>query len=360
MKKIISVFLAMVMALSISVVAFAVENWSVKLGETVTVNLSKGNPEKTYSFTADEQGIYVLKTKINSFGPFGLSINHNSQCIEKTYVLLNSYFSGYQYDEAYFCAEKGSTFEISNNFGISEPEYPVNAEFTIEKYDAPIAKIGSNEVEQGGSYFLFVPENSGKYNFRSTAPDTIDPKIEVYDENGLVGENDNNGYEDDDNFDLTLTLEKGKIYGIKCETDNGYNFTISYNADIKPEKIVINDGRVIQLLKGQQYVASVEIIPNGSLPYANYTVESSNESVASVTINNDGDLVVTSHKKGVAEITLTDESGASSKCLVLVVPKWMKVAEGVAIWSVINSVFTFFFVLIYGGLIVIAWIESLK
>lgn len=360
MKKIISVFLAMVMALSISVVAFAEENGSVKLGETVTVNLSKGDPEKTYSFTADEQGIYVLKTKINSFGPFGLSINHNSQCIEKTYVLLNSYFSGYQYDEAYFCAEKGSTFEISNNFGISEPKYPVNAEFTIEKYDAPIAKIGSNEVEQGGSYFLLVPENSGKYNFRSTAPDTIDPKIEVYDENGLVGENDNNGYEDDDNFDLTLTLEKGKIYGIKCETDNGYNFTVSYNADIKPEKIVINDGRVIQLLKGQQYVASVEIIPSGSLPYAKYTVKSSNESVASVTINDDGDLVVTSHKKGVAEITLTDESGASSKCLVLVVPKWMKVAEGVAIWSVINSVFTFFFVLIYGGLIVIAWIESLK
>lgn len=360
MKKIISIFLAVIMAFSISVVAFAAENRAVKLGETVTVNINKGDPEETYSFTADEQGIYVLKTKINSFGPFGLSINHNSQCIEKTYVLLNSYFSGYQYDEAYFCAEKDSTFEISNYFGIDKPKYPLNAEFTIEKYDAPTAKIGSNEVKQGGSYFLFVPENSGKYNFRSTAPDTIDPKIEAYDENGLVGENDNNGYEDDDNFDLTMTLEKGRIYGIKCETDNGYNFTISYNADIRPEKIVINDGRVIQLLKGQQYVASVEIIPSGSLPYANYTVKSSNESVASVTVNDDGDLVITSHKKGVAEITLTDESGVSSKCLVLVVPKWMKVAEGVAIWSVINSVFTFFFVLIYGGLIVIAWIKSLK
>lgn len=360
MKKIISIFLAVIMAFSISVVAFAAENRAVKLGETVTVNINKGDPEETYSFTADEQGIYVLKTKINSFGPFGLSINHNSQFIEKTYVLLNSYFSGYQYDEAYFCAEKDSTFEISNYFGIDKPKYPLNAEFTIEKYDAPTAKIGSNEVKQGGSYFLFVPENSGKYNFRSTAPDTIDPKIEVYDENGLVGENDNNGYKDDDNFDLTLTLEKGRIYGIKCETDNGYNFTISYNAEINPDEIVINDGRVIQLLKGQQYVASVEIIPSGSLPYANYTVKSSNESVASVTVNDDGDLVITSHKKGVAEITLTDESGVSSKCLVLVVPKWMKVAEGVAIWSVINSVFTFFFVLIYGGLIVIAWIKSLK
>lgn len=237
----------------------------------------------------------------------------------------------------------------------------VNAEFTIERSDAPVAKIGSNEVEKGGSYFLFVPENSGKYNFRSIAPDTIDPRIEIYYENGLIGENDNNGYEKDKNFDLTLTLEKGKIYGIKCEADKGYNFLISYNAEIKPEEIVIDGGnRVFQLIKGEQCVASVSVIPNGATAYANYTVKSSNESVASVTIKDDGDLVITSHKKGAAEITLTDESGASSKCLVLVVPKWMAAAEGIAAVGFINSVFTFFFILIYGGLPLIGWIGSLK
>lgn len=106
---------------------------------------------------------------------------------------------------------------------------------------------------------------------------------------------------------------------------------ISYNAEIKPEEIVIDGGnRVFQLIKGEQCVASVSVIPNGATAYANYTVKSSNE------------------------------RGASSKCLVLVVPKRMAAAEGIAAVGFINSVFTFFFILIYGGLPLIGWIGSLK
>ena len=226
MKKVLSIFLAIIMALSVCVTASAASD-TINLSEKKTITLNR-DEEKIYSFKAPQQGIYKLNAKILTEGWADIDVMFNDNIVTASSVYKDDSENGdeiiFESDdscELYFCAEKGSAIAIRtvfDFFGLEslfeevEVGQSVKIDITVTKFNAPTAKIGKNAVSKDGDIFLFVPDKSGNYNLRSNADENIDPCIEVNDINGSLAFNDDNGYRDDYNFDLTVNLEKGKAY----------------------------------------------------------------------------------------------------------------------------------------------------
>lgn len=82
-------------------------------------------------------------------------------------------------------------------------------------------------ITEDGKWFKFTPTITSQYRFWSKCTDEEDPNIKVYDDTFLlIGENDDvhyddEGYDDDYNFDLTLKLEGQKTYYIYLMSWNG-------------------------------------------------------------------------------------------------------------------------------------------
>ena len=335
MKRIISILLAIIMAFSISVTAFAATE-AISVDKKITVSL-KQDEEKTYSFKAPSQGIYKLTAKILNNSAAYVEIEHGDNSIETCLLFKPSEdLDLADKHEMKFCAEKGSSFKINleNCYdGESDFEKTAKVEITISKYSAASAKVGKNTVSKNGNTFLFVPDKDGKYNFRSSADKDLDPYIEIHDIDGFMESNDDNGYENDMNFDLTVSLKKGKVYAVVCENysadfgsepTKGYNFTISYNKKIDVEKIGFEwyeDGEKTIMYKGDGEVYYICVVPTGAVPYADISVSVSNPKVISAEFDNEKNtLYVSAEKIGKSTITVTDAKGAECEHKIVVLP----------------------------------------
>ncbi len=334
MKKLLSVLLAIITAFSISVTAFAATE-AISVDKKITVTL-KQDEEKTYSFKAPSQGIYKMTAKILNNSYAYAQIEHDDNFIDYCGIYKDADDSSCEKCEMLFCADKGSSFKISvgnDYWEDSVSEKTAKVEITISKYSATAAKVGKNTVSKDGSTFLFVPDKDGKYNFRSSADKTLDPDIEIYDVNGYINYNNDNGYENDMNFDLTVSLKKGKAYAVVCdnysadfesEPTKGYSFTISYNKKIDVEKIgfeYYEDGQKIILCKGDDDFYFLSVVPTGASPYADVSVSVSNPKVISTELDKDEDTVyVSADKIGKSTITITDAKGASNEYTIVVLP----------------------------------------
>ncbi len=90
----------------------------------------------------------------------------------------------------------------------------------IESQPLVIGNQNVSEITEDGKWFKFTPTMTSQYRFWSKCTDEEDPKIKVYDDTFLlIGEHDDvhyddEGYDDDYNFDLTLKLEGQKTYYI--------------------------------------------------------------------------------------------------------------------------------------------------
>ena len=368
MKKILSILLAIVIACSVSVTAFAATgtlNFNEK--KTVTVNLDSS---KIYKFKAPEQAVYVLKAKlISDCAVVYVDIFHGEYHVNGSgiYYYTDVYYDengNEKYDkvvndaELYFCAEKGSSFEIELYNSSEDGSYQTQkakVELTVTKFDAKTAKVGKNTVSKNGNIFVFVPDKSGLYNFRSSATGMIDPYIEVNDINGTLSYNDDNGYENDLNFDLTVNLKKGKIYALRCETytsdfeasepSKGYSFKIAYNKDIKAEQISLDwygAEDEFTLAKGDDMFYTINVVPTGALPTSKFTAVSSNEKVATVEVDDEGILYIEAKKMGKTTVTVYEANGASAEYTIVVVPKIVRIAN-----DIIDSIRMFFMSIMY-------------
>ena len=358
MKKVLSIFLAIIMAFSVSVTAFAATG-TLNLNEKKTVTV---NPDvtKTYTFKASEQGIYVLKAKlITDKSGVAIDIMHGDCYVYGTYLAANyetiddGYGEEYIYneymneDQLYFCAGKGYSFTVEL-YGVTELDdgtvsKKAKVELTVEKLDAKTAKLGKNTVSKYGNIFMFVPDKTGLYNFRSNAATVVDPYIEVIGVDGIIDCNHDNGFEDDANFDLTINLKKGKVYMINCETysndwmemepSKGYTFQIAFNKTIKAEQIGLDwypDGTTIPMIKGDIDSFYVNVIPTGAVPTSKFTVTSSNEKVAAVVVDEEyNEVIIEAIKVGKTTITVCEANGATAEYTITVSPKIVRVMNNI-------------------------------
>lgn len=348
MKKVISLILAIIMTFSISFTAFA-ETGTVKPGERITIS-TNDNVTKIYNFKVPESGIYVLKTEIFGFGNFRASVIKNLKNIATAHCSVFEGSLGNDYtSDVYFCAEKSSTLIISVEHLSYEksPESPAKSEFVIEKYDAPIAVVGDNRVEKiHDDWYIFIPEQSGCYNFVSNASGVKQPHIELYDANGLVSRSGVGVGQDINNFTMSVNLEKGKLYGINCGYANngGYSYTISYDKYIKPESIYLDDmDKEVLMYKGQKDEFPIGILPTGATPYAILSAKSADESIATASISNDGKLVIKAKGIGKTVITVCEENGASCECSVEVESQYKYYRDYFAVTVLGGSVFALVF-----------------
>ena len=370
MKKVLSIFLAILMVLSVCVTASAASD-IINLGEKKTITLNK-DEEKVYNFKAPQQGIYELTAKIITDGWTEIEVIHNDNVATSSALIKvesgNETFM--QLDdncEMHFCAEKGSVFGINfiNNFSILESVLEeadigktVKIEITITKFNAPAAKVGKNTVSKDGNVFLFVPDKSGKYNFRSNADKAIDPCVEVNDINGSLDFNNDNGYEDDYNFDLTVNLKKGNVYALVCNTfftdwesepTKGYNFTVSYNKKIDVEQIGLDwyeNGEKIIISKGDSEYFYINIVPTGAIPFSDITVSVENEKIAEAEYDDsDNSICVQAKRIGKTTIKVTDISGLSCEYTIKVIPRFISL-----IMDFFDSI-RMFFLLVGAGLL---------
>ncbi len=371
MKKVLSIFLAVIMALSVCVTASAASD-TVTLSEKKIITLNR-DEEKIYSFKAPQQGIYKLNAGILTGGWADIDVMYNDNIVTSSSVFKadsenedENILPSDNSCELYFCAEKDSAIDIRtffDYFGLkslfedAEVGQTVKIEITVTKLNAPAAKVGNNTVSKDGDIFFFVPDKSGRYNFRSNTGEGIDPCIEINDINGSLAFNDDNGYNDDYNFDLTVNLEKGKAYAFVCsvysvdpesEATKGYSFTVSYNRKIDVEQIGLDwyeNGEDIIMMRGDSEIYYIGVVPTGATPYSDITVSVGNEKIAEAEYDaSDSSIYVQAKRIGKTKITLTDISGVSCEYTVKVLPKFIR-----SIMEFFDSI-RMFFLLVGAGL----------
>lgn len=362
MKKVISIVLAIIMAFSVSVTSFAVDEIT-KPGEVKVITVSPLE-EKTYSFKATEKGLYVLRAKALDPEKVYVTVFHDSFRVASDRVIYRKNQESYK-DILYFVADENSQFDIlvsgylvdADPFYYDDLDSHVTSEFVIEKCNIPQVAVGRNYYDGSEKYSLFVPEKSGYYNFRSSDNGNGDPIIWIYDVNGSLASNNDNGYDGDRNFDLTVNLEKGKSYAIYCYARESFSYEISYNKEIEVERLKV-DITTMDLVsrpyfrgvKGDQEWWSVQIIPNGAASYKDLTVESSNEKVVSASFNEYGNLVADFKKPGMAKLTISAENGVSYQIPVVVITKSLFKIEDMMATTAIFAFYDTAIVLFFGFL----------
>ena len=340
MKKISSIILALILALSLATTAFADGPESIKPGDTKHIYLEQ-TEDTSYIFTASSTGAYKLSVEMenNGFASFEIYNFENSE-EDLYFASVDSELS-----EAFvFPASKGSSFEIdiyeaSGAEEFDDDYYDTESEITItlEKINAPSISVGNTyKVTEDSAYYLFTPSKSGNYNFRSSADSTrFDPIISTYDEYAYSNSyNDDIGYDGNYNFDLSAYYEKGELYLVAVDTvffededyDNiNYSFKVSSADNIKPEYITVYDSDSISMAKRDYTYISGAVIPSGSrvnIDYDDISVYSSNPRVADVTYTDiyDGEIEVevTSYKLGKTTITFELANGEKTEIKVKV------------------------------------------
>lgn len=362
MKKVLSVLLALILVFSFASTAFAAGN-TVEVGKKASFSIGI-NQTKEYTAEIDESGVYCLEAELIGTGVAELTVSYGGYGdgallanLEK-FVDDDFYFSK---SEMNFAAEAGTEVEVEFNTNFEDYEDILEGteiqisdfgiEFTLSKVDAKPITVGSNTVDRDDKYFTFVPEKDGYYNFRSNAADDTDSAIWIYDGNCEIDFNNDSGCEDDMNFDLTVYLKAGHFYAVNTkahcydeETIRPYNFTVSYNKEIKAEGIILGgyleSGETIVTDIGERMVYSISVVPNGATPLAKVSAAVANEEIASADCyDEDGSkgVCITTHKAGTTTLTLSTEDGCESEYTIIVRPMYVTIFE-----NIILSIIGFF------------------
>ncbi len=353
MKKLSCILLALIIALSLSTVAFAAPE-SISAGETKSVTLTSGQ-KKVFTFSVKETAVYSIKAKAKNdcYVTCEVANVESSKFINICIASLDDEESAY----CSFPAQKGSMFTLTicegTEYVISDDEddmpaydLPAKAEFTLSKSKLPsVALNGTYKVLSGYTEYQFMPSKSGYYNFRSDCKDAeIDPFIEVSDELGNSFTNDDIGYDGDLNFDLTAYLEKGMIYLVRVMADAvvndfddyeftepenvNFSFTVKDGSKIRPEMLIAQDNK-ITLARNDYDYAGVVLAPSGAVLNFNeddVIITSSNAKVADAEnvefFDNEIHFDINSYNRfGKTTLTVEIPGGISTEIQVKVVPR---------------------------------------
>lgn len=353
MKKVLSIFLALVMIVTLSCTAFAAGG-IITAGKTYRVEINEMDGSETYTFIAPSDGVYVLKAEaLSDYAFVGADVYNGFSFVTSTTIFSaldaegNQLFTdGYDLSstECYFCAEKGRLITIKfsdsseiidvmsslgETLGLKRDDFiPASVKFVVEKADIQEVKVGGTYTVEGGEeMFLFVPDKDGYYNFRSQSDYPVDPSILITRSDGMMEDNDDNGYENDHNFDLTTDFQAGKVYLIECYNYNydddsarSYTFTVSDGSDIKAD--YLDTESRIYVPVGEEMISYINVVPTGACVDVNsFNVSCADHSVANAYISN-GELYINGINAGKTTVTVEDPaSGATAEITVIVYPQ---------------------------------------
>lgn len=353
MKKALSIFLALVMIVTLSCTAFAAGG-IITAGKKYSVEIKEMDGSETYTFIAPSDGVYVLKAEaLSDYAFIGADVYNGFNYVTSATIFSaldsegNQLFTdGYDLSstECFFCAEKGRLITIKfsdlsatidvmsslgEDLGIKRDDFiPASVKFVVEKADIQEVKVGGTyTVEDGQDMFFFAPDKDGYYNFRSQSDYPVDPSILVTRSDGTMEDNDDNGYENDYNFDLTTDFQAGKVYLIECYNYNydddsarSYTFTVSDGSDIKAD--YLDTESRIYVPVGEEMISYINVVPTGACVDVNsFNVSCADHSVANAYIS-DGELYINGINAGKTTVTIEDPaSGATAEITVVVYPQ---------------------------------------
>ena len=309
MKKALSLILALILALTMALPAFAADNEvQLKLGEPKQVSV-KADGETKVTFTPEEDGIYAF------------SFLDGAPLYAYDFGYDFGYIDYWDYDK-----------EISEEAFIGEKGKPCTITFYGEDFDCSFS-VEVNELSCGsladgtnsvklrgyGNLFTFVPENSGYYNFASSCEEDV--YFEIIDADDFWDMNDDNGYEDDYNFDCTVSLEAGKTYLVNLSVYSEEDAPETVDCDVivtygKTEKVEDIEfygsfyrcgNKWIMSKNSIELLYNISLIPSGSAPTADVKVTSGDESLITVEADEEfgGYIVTSGNKTGKTVITVT-------------------------------------------------------
>ena len=351
MKKIVSLFLCMVMAMSVCVTAFAAGN--ITPGTVQTVTLGKGESAE-YSFTSSEAAVYQITVKaLNKshsdfqlacedeiYGGILIGVDYDN---ENDTSVFNEYFTtgkGYKYNLSFLNTVDMLDKTEQNELGVSDT---AKLEFSIKKVTLPEVRLGGTYTVKGevtdcfmdDVYYCMKPETSGYYNFSSNADNLAAPQLEIISDkctSKLGG-----GY--DEPFDTTVYMEEGHLYLVDisaiafgypdAESASGkteFTFSINDGSNIKVESITAYEEK-ITLRKNWYAFGYCIISPSGFTPFDvdKITVTSSNPRVADTCnyylFQNQFEFEIDSYHYGKTTVTVTLPNGMSTDIKVYVKPR---------------------------------------
>ena len=366
MKKISSILLALIIALSLSTVAFAAPA-TISAGQTKSITLNQGK-KTTYTFTPTETAIYKLTFDVKNDCIAFCEVNN----IEASDDILNGVIihQDAEDDEGIYCffpAQKGSVFTIAlseETDGDKDYENTAKFDMTLSKANLPSLKLNGTYTVTDAyySWYAFMPTESGYYNFRSNSDD-VDPSIDIFDDENNWYSNDDIGYEDDLNFDLSSYCEAGRIYLVMVsvysyydefdedydydDIDVNFSFTVKRAEDIMPECIFTYENK-ISMARRDYYFTSATIAPSGSVVNIDpddITITSSNTRVADIDeieiLDNEIYFEIESYRLGKTTITIELSNGESADIAVRVRPSFIIFFEN--LFSSIAGLFSLIF-----------------
>ncbi|MCQ2472502.1 MAG: pilus assembly protein N-terminal domain-containing protein [Clostridia bacterium] len=329
MKKLISIILAVVMMLSFTVPAFAASE-TVSLGEVKTLSLKSG-AYKRFNFAPDESALYSINAEMLNNGAAKISVSVDDVIVEEGSCINmddEEDAIGVFNADIKFYAKSGSEVEITVSNEMGEYYGTAQVKFSVAKSDAKELKLGTNTTANGGSWFIFTPDQSGYYNFCSSSPKNIDPEIDLYSTEGYIDSSSDNGREYPDgsvdlNFDYTVYLEAGEPYALHVYAldeefdvmDAQIKFDAAFNKEIKAEKLALewmDDEDTIEMAVGNEYSNSILVVPTGAVPTTKVKVSVGDESIASIDYDEETqEIYITANKKGTTTLTISTDDGLS-------------------------------------------------
>lgn len=300
MKKTLSLILALILAFTAALPAFAADN-GVRLGEAKRVTVRAGGTEDVV-FTPSKDGFYSFSYAL----VLGNSDNVSSELNFNAIIDWNDDSdAGLEY---HFVGKKDKPVTVT--FDNPEGRLPYTVKVVFKELSVKTMNEGKNSIRMSGydSYFKFVPKKDGYYNFESECSENL--AFEIIDANMTDEFNDDNGYDGNYNFDCTVSLKEDETYliGVYAITEEPKDLdctvTVTYDKAKKVRKIDFRGETLMQ--NGVSEWIDVYLAPTGAVPTADVKVTSSNEEIFTIEEYDKeySELKITSHKPGVAFVTV--------------------------------------------------------
>lgn len=322
-KKLLSIILAAVMMLSFVSVAFAADSSAI-LNATRTITLTSGEGTKI-EFSTEKAGIYRISTEFTTKGFSDLTVKS-----EKTAFLIeSSVYHGDDFSSGESCmvyAEENDTITIKYNPMTAYGNKTINAELSISYEGNNILSEGTATASPENTLFVFAPEETGYYNFRSNASKGTNPYIKAFDDQNWFTLSENYDDEDDFNFDLTEYFEAGRYYIVKASSYNEesepYEFTVSHVDAPEITEIYLSEYRntdTIVLKSPAILVMPVFVEPYYAIPTADIEVSVGDSSILSASYDKEGNNIrIITQKAGTTTLTITSADGCRCEYTVKV------------------------------------------
>lgn len=313
-RKIICILLALVMAFPLALPAFAQTEESTDYCASYSFHMTLFETVK-YTFTAPEKGIYAFRSDVYYAG-YGITLNIGGELDvltgpDEPSVEGNNYFSLDKNETVEIMAHRG-TWPLSLQPVIS---FSVDVEYIGNK----TIGLGETKISGKSNFYTFVPEKDGYYTFKSEENKSMATNIDFVTGDPWIWDGMYRLYGDNgDYYEFRTMLTAGEKYVIfaACGDDSDETKTctvnISFEPDMKVDTVSLysyDDGETILLdtIFGLEELLSYS--PHTKKYCSGVTVSVENEKIAEAEIDEDGYLIITTHKKGETMLTLTTVTG---------------------------------------------------